>query len=96
MVIQTVYQQTSLSTPISETCTWCVGLPRMWGSGPHMLGAQVSYIKKKKRSGKEKQREEERKKNTYAQISSTSQSRFICGLIELKFGEDIQTRVTTI
>ena len=90
MVIQTVYQQTSLSTPISETCTWCVGLPCMWGSGPHMLGSQVSYIKKK-RSGKEKQREEKReKKNTSAQISSTSRSHFICDPIKLKFGGEVQ------
>ena len=58
--------------------------------GPICLGPKSVTLKKKKRSGKEKQREEERKKNTYTQISSTSQSRFICGLIELKFGEEIQ------
>ena len=37
-----------------------VGLPRMWGSGPHMLGAQVSYILKKKKSKSGKRKTERR------------------------------------
>ena len=96
MVIQTVYQQTSLSTPISETCTWCVGLPCMWGSGPHMLGSQVSYIKKK-RSGKEKQREEKREKKTHMskfhqQVNLASSVVWLSWNLEKRF----KTRVATI
>ena len=56
-----------------------------------MLGDQVCYIKKKKSDWeKEKtKRKEEREKNAFAQISLTNRSRFICGPIELKFGEEV-------
>ena len=55
-----------------------------------MLGDQVCYIKKKKVIGKKKkQREKKREKKTFAQISLTNRSHFICGPIELKFGEEV-------
>ena len=41
--------------------------------------------------GKRKtEKREEKEKNTFAYISSTNWSYFICGLIELKFGGEVQ------
>ena len=58
--------------------------PYVWGP------SQLNFFKKKEeiRKRKKKQRGKERK-NAFAQISSTSQSYFICGLIELKFGGEV-------
>ena len=52
-----------------------------------MLRDQVGCIEKKMNWEKNIEKIKEKKMHLIAQISSTSQSCFICGPIELKFGE---------
>ena len=73
-----------------------VGLSCMWGSGPHILGAQVSYIKKRKRGDWETERREERGKTYlpifHQQVNPASSVVWSSWNLEERF----ETRVATI
>ena len=60
------------------------------GVGPICLGPKSVTLKKQKnKKGDREKKKIERRKNASTHISSTSQSRFIRGSIELKFGGEV-------
>ena len=90
--------------------TQCVGLPHMWGSGPHMLGDQVGWIGKdkkrqkgdkekgarKKRLGKTQRREKREKRISLPKFHQQADPASFIVRLSWNLEERFETQVATI